>query len=161
MRLLPLLLATFLLGCSSETDFGVASDTGPRDTGPSDTGTADATDTGADTSTIDTGAPDSAALDTGSTTDTGKADTGKADTGKSDTGLDTGTPPVEGGECGSDGDCRAYESYCSTMDPCTCIPLPIGVADPKCGGATVTCFVAPCSGKKAACVGGTCAIVAK
>ncbi|MBK7400739.1 MAG: hypothetical protein IPJ34_31925 [Myxococcales bacterium] len=152
MRLLPLLFATSLLACSSETDPGTVSDTGPRDTGTAaDTGTA------VDTSVTDTGASvDSTATDTGSTTDTGKADTGKTDTG-----LDTGTPPVEGGECGSDGDCRAYESYCSTMDPCTCIPLPIGVADPKCGGATVTCFVAPCSGKKAACVGGTCAIVAK
>lgn len=159
MRLLPLLFATFLLGCSSETDPGTVADTGPRDTGPRDTGTAADADTGAalDTSVTDTGASvDSTATDTGSTTDTGKADTGKTDTG-----LDTGTPPVEGGECGSDGECRAYESYCSTMDPCTCIPLPIGVADPKCGGATVTCFVAPCSGKKAACVGGTCVIVAK
>lgn len=155
MRLLPLLFATFLLGCSSETDFGVASDTGPRDSGTA----ADAADTGAaaDTSVTDTGAlPDSTAADTGSTTDSGKTDTGKTDTG-----VDTGTPPIEGGECASDGECRAYASYCATMDPCTCLALPVGVADPKCGGATVTCFVAPCSGKKAACVGGTCAIVAK
>ncbi len=150
MRWLPLLLTTVWLGCSSETDPGTVSDTGPRDTGVT-------ADTAADTTTTDTGlALDSAASDTG-VDDTGKADTGKADTGK----TDTGTPPVEGGECGSDGECRAYDSYCATMDPCTCLALPAGVADPKCGGGTVTCFVAPCSGKKAACVGGTCVIVAK
>lgn len=136
-----------------------AAETTPGD-GSVDTSATDAADTGTpDGGTPDGGTPDG--TPDGGTLDGGKPDatpeTGTPDVGKPDVGKDTGPTG-----CSFDTDCRAYESYCASKDPCTCLPLGKDEPAPACpGGKTVTCFVAPCATQRAACVGGACVLVAK
>jgi hypothetical protein len=62
------------------------------------------------------------------------------------------------GECTTAADCRLFESYCETL-ACVCVPLTVTEPDPVCMGLMVTCFMPPCTGKTADCVGGQCVAV--
>jgi hypothetical protein len=156
-------LALSLAGCSDDADegggtqqdSGGAADTSIADTGssPIDTGTE------ADGTTTDTGT----ATDTGTSTDTGSAtDSGSStDTGSpADSGVDSSptsdATPTD--ECASEADCRIFDSYCTLPSPCMCIPLKKTAPNPTCSGTMISCFIAPCSGKKATCVSGKCAV---
>jgi hypothetical protein len=63
-----------------------------------------------------------------------------------------------GTQCTSDTDCRLFDNYCSTS-PCSCDAVLKAAPDPTCGGATVTCFAAPCMNNRAVCTSGQCTVV--
>jgi len=134
MRMRTFLLAALLLGCSSES-----SETTPT---PSFDATTDSAITDTSMMPPDTApTPDTAKPDTATTPDTAKADTAR--------------PDVAAGGCTSAADCKKFSSYC---DSCKCLPLKSTDPPPKCEGSMVTCFVDPCDGKTADCVGGSCVI---
>ena len=66
------------------------------------------------------------------------------------------SPPVGGGPCVDDGDCRLEADYCTG---CDCRALAPGQSVPPCSGPGVRCLVDPCSTKAAKCVNGACAAV--
>jgi len=143
---LVLLALGLLAGCGSSASLPPDEvDASVEDSGVADTARADSAraDDSVDTATTDTAAP--------------------ADTAKADTAMDTAKPDTAvtdtRGECTTNADCHLYESYCDTA-PCVCYAFPNTTTDPKCpAGKLITCFVPPCSGKTAACVGGNCVVM--
>jgi hypothetical protein len=58
--------------------------------------------------------------------------------------------------CSSADDCRLYDSYCEGAHQCQCIPLRKTEVDPPCLTRMVSCLVAPCVQKVAACENQVC-----
>lgn len=58
-------------------------------------------------------------------------------------------------ECKSDKECRLFSNYC---EGCECLALSTSEVDPVCKGNIVACFVDPCRGAEARCVGGQCVL---
>jgi hypothetical protein len=63
--------------------------------------------------------------------------------------------PQAGGECTSDSDCALVDDYCGG---CNCLAVSDPADAPVCSDP-FNCFAAPCEGKSAACMNGTCTVV--
>jgi hypothetical protein len=57
--------------------------------------------------------------------------------------------------CNTDADCRVFSDSCGT---CSCRPLAKTSADPKCAGKRTSCLIDPCTGQRAFCRKGNCAV---
>jgi hypothetical protein len=134
-----------LVACSGESSDTPAVEDASVDTVVADSATVDSATN--ETVTVDT-ATDAPAVDS-FTADVDKPDVDKPDVAKTD------AEKTDAGRCLMGSDCLLFSSYCKS-DPCKCIPLLKGEADPKCEGGTVACLVDPCAGKVAICTGGMC-----
>ena len=133
-----------LVACGSDTS------TSPADASDSDAGSNASVDGAAD-------APSSTPSEGGAPRDAAQpADA--ASPSDAQAPADSAPPPngdaSVGPPCASPGDCRLYSDNCGA---CSCVPLGTNDVDPVCNGNIVSCFVDPCQGKTAACIGGHCA----
>jgi hypothetical protein len=120
------------------TDNDAAGAASGRDAGGSEPDAATAGDGNDDTSAVPDG---TAPGDDGETT----SDANRG----AETGADAGADDATGATCGSASDCQAVDDYCGS---CRCLALKKGESAPTCApGNTVSCIVAPCSGKSAVC----------